>query len=90
VLLSPAANGCSCHHALAEALRTYIAVAGIAEDRKARLFRNARRRAAAALSNQLMTQPDAWRMIRPHRRDLARIVSAFENTTGLVERPRWP
>jgi site-specific recombinase XerD len=53
-----------CHHALAEALRAYIAVAGIAEDRKGWLFRTSRGHTATALSEQPMTQPDAWRMIR--------------------------
>src|SRR4051812_29028268 len=53
-----------CHHALAEALHAYIATAGIAEDRKEPLFRTSRGRAGTALSEQPMTQPDAWRMIR--------------------------
>jgi integrase len=58
-----------CHHALAEALHAYIAAAGIAEDRKGWLFRTSRGHTATILSNQPMTQPDAWRMIR--RRALA-------------------
>jgi site-specific recombinase XerD len=53
-----------CHHALAEALRGYIDAAGIAEDRKGYLFRTAPRHNATRLSEQPMTQPDAWRMIR--------------------------
>ena len=53
-----------CHHALAEALRTYIDAAGIAEDRKGWLFRTARGHNGKVLSNKPMTQPDAWRMIR--------------------------
>ena len=53
-----------CHHALAEALRAYIDAAGIAEDRKGWLFRTSRGHAGTALSEQPMTQPDAWRMIR--------------------------
>src|SRR5580692_9898261 len=53
-----------CHHSLAEALRAYIDAAGIAEDRKDFLFRTSRGHTATALSNQPMTQPDAWRMIR--------------------------
>jgi site-specific recombinase XerD len=53
-----------CHHALAEALRAYIDAAGIAEDRKGFMFRTSRGHTATALSDQPMTQPDAWRMIR--------------------------
>jgi len=53
-----------CHHALAEALHAYIAAAGIAEDRKGWLFRTSRGHKATVLSDQPMTQPDAWRMIR--------------------------
>ena len=53
-----------CHHALAEALRAYIDGAGIAEDRKGFLFAQSRGHKATVLSDQPMTQPDAWRMIR--------------------------
>lgn len=53
-----------CHHALAEALRAYIDAAGIAEDRKGYLFRTSRGHKATVLSDQAMSQPDAWRMIR--------------------------
>jgi integrase len=53
-----------CHHALAEALHAYIAAAGIAADRKGFLFRTSRGHLGTALSEQPMTQPDAWRMIR--------------------------
>jgi site-specific recombinase XerD len=53
-----------CHHALAETLRVYIDAAGIAEDRKGWLFRTAPGRNGNALSDQPMSQPDAWRMIR--------------------------
>ena len=53
-----------CHHALAEVLRVYIDAAGIAEDRKGWLFRTSRGHTATALSDQPMTQPDAWRMMR--------------------------
>ena len=53
-----------CHHALAEALRAYIDAAGIVEDRKGWLFRTSRGHDGNVLSNQHMTQPDAWRMIR--------------------------
>ena len=53
-----------CHHALAEALRAYIDAAGIAEDRKGFLFRTSPRHTASVLTEQPMTQADAWRMIR--------------------------
>jgi site-specific recombinase XerD len=53
-----------CHHALAEALHAYIAAAGIAVDRKSFLFRTSPGHVGTALSDQPMTQPDAWRMIR--------------------------
>jgi site-specific recombinase XerD len=53
-----------CHHALAEALRTYIDAAGIAEDRKGFLFRTSPGHNASVLTEQLMVQADAWRMIR--------------------------
>jgi site-specific recombinase XerD len=53
-----------CHHSLAEALRAYIDAAGIAGDRKGWLFRTSRGHKATVLSDQPMTQPDAWRMIR--------------------------
>jgi integrase len=53
-----------CHHALAEALRTYIDAAGIADDRKGWLFRTSPRHNARVLTKQPMMQADAWRMIR--------------------------
>ena len=53
-----------CHHALAEALRTYIDAAGIAEDRKGWLFRTAPRHKADALTDRAMNQYAAWLMIR--------------------------
>jgi integrase len=53
-----------CHHSLAEALRAYIDTAGIADDRKGFLFRTSRGHKATVLSDQRMTQPDAWRMVR--------------------------
>lgn len=53
-----------CHHALAEALRAYIDAAGIAEDGRGFLFRTSPRHNATTLTEQPMTQPDAWRMIR--------------------------
>jgi len=53
-----------CHHALAQALRAYIDGAGIAADRKGWLFRTSPRRNATVLSEQPMSQADAWRMIR--------------------------
>jgi site-specific recombinase XerD len=58
-----------CHHALAEVLHVYIAAAGISEDKKGFLFRTSRGRRGTALSDQPMTQVDAWRMVR--RRALA-------------------
>jgi site-specific recombinase XerD len=63
-----------CHHALAEALRVYIEAAGIAEDLKGFLFRTSRGHKATVLSEQPMTQPDAWRMIR--RRAVAACIHA--------------
>ena len=53
-----------CHHSLAEALHIYISAAGIAEDRKGWLFRTSPRHNATMLTDQPMTQADAWRMIR--------------------------
>ncbi len=53
-----------CHHSLAEALHAYIDAAGIAEDRKGWLFRTSPRHNATVLTDQPMTQADAWRMIR--------------------------
>ena len=53
-----------CHHALAEALHTYIAAAGLAEDRKGWLFRTSPRHAATILTDNPMVQADAWRMMR--------------------------
>src|SRR3984893_9508755 len=53
-----------CHHALAEAMHAYIAAAGIAEDKKAFLFRTSRGHGGTALADQPMTQVDAWRMVR--------------------------
>jgi len=53
-----------CHHSLAEALHAYIAAAGVAEDRKGWLFRTSPRHSPTMLTDQSMTQADAWRMIR--------------------------
>jgi site-specific recombinase XerD len=53
-----------CHHSLAEALHTYMAAAGIADDRKGWLFRTSPRHSATVLTDQAMRQTDAWRMIR--------------------------
>ena len=47
-----------------KALRAYIDAAGIADDRKAWLFRTSRGHTATVLSDEPMTRPDAWRMIR--------------------------
>jgi site-specific recombinase XerD len=56
-----------CHHALAEMLHVYVATAGIAEDRKGWLFRTSPRHIATVLTEQPMSQPDAWRMVRLSR-----------------------
>ncbi len=69
-----------CHHALAEALHAYIAAAGIGEDRKGFLFRTGRGHVATVLSEQPMTQPDAWRMIR-RRAAAAGITAPIGNHT---------
>jgi site-specific recombinase XerD len=53
-----------CHHALADALHAYIAAAGIGDDKKGFLFRTSRGHGGAVLSDQPMTQVDAWRMVR--------------------------
>jgi integrase len=53
-----------CHHALAEALHAYISAAGVADDRKGWLFRTARGHNGKVLSEDPLSQPDAWRMIR--------------------------
>jgi integrase len=53
-----------CHHALAELLHAYIAVAGIGEERKGWLFRTAKGWKGTVLPEQPMMQTDAWRMIR--------------------------
>jgi site-specific recombinase XerD len=53
-----------CHHALAEALHAYIDAAGIAADKKTFLFRTSRGHDRTVLSDQPMTQVDAWRMVR--------------------------
>ena len=55
-----------CHLALAEALHAYINAAGIVGDRKGWLFRTARGHNGKVLSDNPMTQADAWRMIRRH------------------------
>jgi integrase len=53
-----------CHHALAEALSSYIRAAGIGEDRKGNLFRTSKGHRGVELAEQPMLQSDAWRMIR--------------------------
>lgn len=58
-----------CHHSLAEMLQAYLEVACIAQDRNGYLFRTSRGHSGMTLSDQPMSQPDAWRMIR--RRVLA-------------------
>ena len=69
-----------CHHALAEALHAYISAAGIAEDRKGWLFRTSPRHAATVLTEQPMTQADAWRMVR-RRAVAAWIITPIGNHT---------
>lgn len=69
-----------CHHALAEALRAYIDAAGIAEARKGWLFRTSPRHSTAALTEQPMSQADAWRMIR-RRAAAAGIMAPIGNHT---------
>lgn len=65
-----------CHHALAEALRTYTDAAGFAEDRKDYLFHTPARHAATVLTEQPMDHSYAWCMIcRP---------AAAVSTTTLV------
>ena len=49
-----------CHHALAEALRTYIDAAGIAEDRKGWLFRTSPRPQGRCTHRPPMNQYAAW------------------------------
>jgi hypothetical protein len=51
-----------CHHALAEAFRAYIDVAGIAEDRKGWLFRTPppRQGGRDRSGNRLCATRDAW------------------------------
>ena len=69
-----------CHHSLAEALHAYINAAGIAEDRKGPLFRTSRGHNGDLLSDQAMTQPDAWRMVR-RRAKVAGIHAPIGNHT---------
>jgi site-specific recombinase XerD len=69
-----------CHHALAEALRLYIDAAGIAEERKGWLFRTSPGHNATMLTEQLMSQADAWRMIR-RRAGAAGILAPIGNHT---------
>jgi site-specific recombinase XerD len=69
-----------CHHALAEALHAYIAAAGIAEDRKGCLFRTCPGHTGVVLTDQQMSQPDAWRMIR-RRAVAAGIMAPIGNHT---------
>jgi hypothetical protein len=48
-----------CHHALAEALHSYINAAGVAQDRKGRLFRTSSGHNGNALSDKAMDQSAA-------------------------------
>jgi site-specific recombinase XerD len=69
-----------CHHALAAALHLYIDSAGIAEDPKGWLFRTSPRHSGGVLTEQPMSQADAWRMIR-RRAAAAGIRSPIGNHT---------
>jgi site-specific recombinase XerD len=69
-----------CHHSLAEALHAYIAAAGLADDRKGWLFRTSPRHNATVLTEQPMSQADAWRMIR-RRAVAAGIMAPIGNHT---------
>jgi integrase/recombinase XerD len=51
------------HHNLDRYLEEYIAAAGIAQDRKGPLFRTTKGR-SGELTENAMSQPDVWRMIR--------------------------
>ena len=67
------------HHALAEALRAYIAAAGVAgEPQRLAVFAPARD-TQPVLTEQPMAQADAWRMIR--RRAAAGINAPIGNHT---------
>lgn len=67
-----------CHHALAEALHTYTAKAGIADDRKGWLFRTSPGHNGNALTTEPMNQQAAWTMIR-RRAAAAGIMSPIGN-----------
>jgi len=69
-----------CHHALAEALHAYITAARIGDNRKGFLFRTGRGHVATVLSEQPMTQSDAWRMVR-RRAAAAGITAPIGNHT---------
>ena len=61
-------NEMGCHHKLEQFLDDYIAAAGIAEDKKAPLFRAAIGR-TRKLSNKPMSRVDAWYMVRRRAKD---------------------
>jgi site-specific recombinase XerD len=69
-----------CHHALADAMRTYIDASGIAADRKGWLFRTAPRHNANKLTDRPMNQYAAWLMIR-RRATAAGITAPIGNHT---------
>jgi len=69
-----------CHHALAEMLHAYVAVAGIAEDRKGWLFRTSPGHNGTLLTEQAMNQQAAWHMIR-RRAAAAGITAPIGNHT---------
>jgi site-specific recombinase XerD len=57
-------NKMPCHHALSEMLHAYVAAAGFADDRKGWLYRTSPGHNAAVLTEQPMSQSDAWVMVR--------------------------
>jgi Phage integrase family len=56
-----------CHHRLETYLQDYIEASGIAGDREGPLFRTTHRR-TGVLTDRLMTQSDAWRMLQRRAR----------------------
>jgi site-specific recombinase XerD len=69
-----------CHHALSEMLHAYVAVAGIADDRKGWLFRTSPGHNATVLTEQPMNQSAAWFMVR-RRAAAAGIAAPIGNHT---------
>jgi len=61
-------NEMGCHHKLEEYLDAYIEAAGIADEKKGRLFRAAIGR-TGKLSDRPMSRVDAWYMVRRRAND---------------------